>query len=72
MFLRHITYCRRKAFYEDEYDKINELLNFKCNLASHINKIRYSAIKLSSKDSFLEPEFPPLATMTALLYSSIS
>ena len=46
MFLRHITYCQRKAFYEGEYEKINELSNFKCNHASHINKIRDTAIKL--------------------------
>ena len=52
VFLRHITYCQRKAFYEDEYDKINELSNFKWNLASHINKIRDTAIELGSRDSF--------------------
>ena len=55
VFLRYFTYCRRKAFYEDEYDKINEPANFKCNLASHINKIRDigdTGIKLGSKGSF--------------------
>ena len=39
----YITNCRWKAFYEDEYVKINELSNFKCKLASHINKSRYTA-----------------------------
>ena len=29
VFLRHINFCRRKAFYEDGYDKIQELSNFK-------------------------------------------
>ena len=40
MSLRHITYYSKKAFCEYEYEKINELSNFKCNLASHIRKIR--------------------------------
>ena len=26
MFLKHITYCQRKAFYEGEYEKLNELI----------------------------------------------
>ena len=61
----------------NEYDKINELSNFKCNLAGYINKIIDTAIELSSlfskkKDSFSGPGIPPQATMVALLYSSIS
>ena len=41
----------------NEYDKINELSNFKCNLAGYINKIIDTPIELSShfskkKDSF--------------------
>ena len=55
MFFRHITHCQRKAFYEDKCDKKNELLNFKCNLASHINKIRDTAIELDSKNYFSGP-----------------
>ena len=51
-FSLHITHCWRKAFYEDKYDKINELSNFKCNLASHIKKIRDTAVQLGSKVSF--------------------
>ena len=35
--------------------KKNELLNFKCNLASHINKIRDTAIELGSKNYFSGP-----------------
>ena len=59
MILRHITYCQRKAFYKEEYDKINELSNFKCNLAFHISKIRDAAIELGSADSFQDLEFHP-------------
>ena len=57
VFLRHIIYCQTKAFYENEYDKINELWNFKWNLASHINKIRDGAIELGSRDLFQDLEF---------------
>ena len=32
-----------KAYYEDGYDKINELSNFKCNLVSFFNKLRDTA-----------------------------
>ena len=35
---------------------INELSNFKCNLASHIDKIRDTAIELGSRDSFQDLE----------------
>ena len=53
-----MTYCQRKAFYEGEYEKINELSNFKCNHASQ-NKIRDTAIELGSRDSFQDLEFCP-------------
>ena len=39
--------------------KINELSNFKPNLASHINKIRDTAIELGSRDSSQDLEFRP-------------
>ena len=52
----YMTYCQRKTFCEGEYEKINELSNFKCNYASNINKIRDSAIELSSGDSFQDLE----------------
>ena len=39
--------------------KINELSNFKPNLASHINKIRDTAIELGSRDSCQDLEFRP-------------
>ena len=55
--MRHITYCQRKAFYGNEYEKVNELSNFKCNHASHINKIRDIAIELYSRDFFQDLEF---------------
>ena len=48
-----------KSFYEDKYDKINELSNFKCNLASHINKIRDTDIELGSRDPFQDLKFSP-------------
>ena len=54
-----MTYCQRKAFYEGKYEKINELSNFKCNHASHINKIRDTAIELGSRDSFRDLKFRP-------------
>ena len=37
----------------------NELSNFKCNLASHINKILDSAIELGLRNSFQDLEFHP-------------
>ena len=46
-----------KPFYEGEYEKINELLNFKSNYASHINKIRDSPTELGSRDSPRDLEF---------------
>ena len=48
-----------KSFYEDEDDKISELSNFKSDLASHINKIRDTAIELGSRDPFQDLEFSP-------------
>ena len=29
VFLRHLSICRRKVFYEDGYNKINELSSYK-------------------------------------------
>ena len=34
VFLRVLSYCRRKAFHDDGYDKINELSNYKDILVS--------------------------------------
>ena len=53
VFLRHIIFCRRKAFYGDSYEKIQELSNFKGNPVSHFNKVRDMPVELSSKESFL-------------------
>ena len=50
-------YCQRKAFYEGEYQKTNELTYFKCNHAPHINKIRDTATELGSGDPFQVLEF---------------
>ena len=51
VFLRHITFCRRKAFCGDGYDKIQELSNFKGNLVCHFNKLRDTSVELGSKES---------------------
>ena len=57
-FSGNITYCQSKAFDEGKYEKINGLPNFKCNHASH-NKIRDTAIELSSRGSFQDLELRP-------------
>ena len=54
VFLAHLSFCRRKAFHDDGYDKINELFNFKHNLVSCFNKIRDTATELDSKETFLK------------------
>ena len=55
-----ITYYRRTAFYKDEDDKINKLLSFICNSASHINRIRDNANELGVEKLFLQDqEFCP-------------
>ena len=51
-FLRHLSYCYRKAFNE-AYDKINEFSNVKYNLVSRFNKLQDTATELGSKDTFL-------------------
>ena len=43
-----------KACNENEYDNINELSNFKCNLVSYFNKLKDTANELSSKKTFFE------------------
>ena len=53
VFLRHLSFCRRKAFYEDGYNKINELSNYKGNLISRFNVMREMSTELGSKRSFL-------------------
>ena len=54
VFLRHLSFCRKKAFYEDRYNKINELDNYKGNLISRFKTLRDKAMKLGSKESFLK------------------
>ena len=53
VFLRHVNFCRRKAFYGDGYDKISELSNFKGNLVSRLNKLKDMSVELGFKESFL-------------------
>ena len=50
--LRDLSYCCKKAFYDDRYDKINELFNLKCNLVSRLSKLRTT--ELGSKEIFLK------------------
>ena len=40
VFLRRLSFCRRKAFYEDGYNKINELDNYKGNLISRFKTLK--------------------------------
>ena len=51
VFLRQLSYCRRKAFYEG-YDKTNEFSNFKCNLVSRFNALQDNTTKSGSKYIF--------------------
>ena len=53
VFLRHLSFCWRKAFYEDGYNKIHELSNYKGNLISRFNVLREMSTELGSKKSFL-------------------
>ena len=53
VFLRHVNFCRRKAFYGDGYDKISELSNFKGSRLSRLNKLKDMSVELGSKESFL-------------------
>ena len=54
VFLRHLSFCRKKSFYEDGYNKINELSNYKGNLISRFNTLWDKAIELDSKESLLK------------------
>ena len=54
VFLRHLSFHRRKTFCEDGYNKIHELSNYKGNLISHLNALRDMSIALGSKESFLK------------------
>ena len=43
VFLRHLSFCHRKTFYEGGYDKIHELLNY---FISSFNRLRDKSIGL--------------------------
>ena len=45
VFLRHLSFCRRKAFYEDGYNKINELDNYTGSLISRLKTLRDKAME---------------------------
>ena len=51
IFLWHINFCQRKAFYGKGYDKIAELSNFKGNIISRFNKLRNISVELGCKES---------------------
>ena len=54
VFLRCLSFCRRKAFYDgDGYNKISELSNYKGKLISRFNAMREMSTELGSKRSFL-------------------
>ena len=54
VFVRHLSLCRRKAFHEDRYNKINELDKYKGNFISRFKTLKDKAIELGSKKSFLK------------------
>ena len=54
VFLRHLSFCRRKAFYEDGDNKINELDNYKGNLISRFKILKDKAIEFGSTKFFLK------------------
>ena len=62
VFLRHVNFCRRKAFSGNGYDKISKLSNFKGNLVSRFNKLKDMSVKLGFKESFLRKWNSPLNT----------
>ena len=66
VFIRHLSFCRRKAFYEDGYDKINELDNYKGNLISKFKNLKDKTAELGSKQSFLK-KWKPLLDQNELL-----
>ena len=70
VFLRHLSYCRRKAFNND-YDKINKFSNFKCNLVSRSNKLEDTYIELASDDTFLRTWDSLLNLIEALINNLI-
>ena len=61
VFLRQLSFYRRKAFCEDWYNKIHELSNYKGNLISRFNALRDMSIALGSKESFLKKWNSPLS-----------
>ena len=54
VFLRHLSFCRRKAFYEDGDNKINELDKYKGNLISRFKTLKDKAIEFGSTKFFLK------------------
>ena len=66
VFMRHLSFCRRKAFYKDGYDKINELDNYKGNLISKFKNLKDKTAELGSKQSFLK-KWKPLLDQNELL-----
>ena len=54
VFLRHLSYWGRKAFYHDWYNKAKELFNFKCNIVPCFSKLRDTTTELDSKETFLK------------------
>ena len=73
VFLRHLSFCRRKAFYDDGYNKIHELSNCKGNLISRFSVLReMSNVHSCSNHSNLEMEAEFLTKTLSYLNLNIS
>ena len=59
VFLRHLSYCLRKIFYQG-YDKIDKFSNIKCNLVFRFNKLQDTPTELDSKKNLSEDLELPL------------
>ena len=66
VFIRHLSFCRRKAFYKDGYNNINELDNYKGNLISRFKNLKNKIAELGSKQLFLK-KWKPLLDQNELL-----
>ena len=66
VFIRHLSFCRRKTFYKDGYNKINEFDNYKGNVISRFKNLKDETAELGSKKSFLT-KWEPLLDQNELL-----
>ena len=64
VFIRRLSFCRRKAFYKDGYNNINELDNYKGNLISRFKNLKDKIAELGSKQLFLKKWKPLIYCLT--------